>query len=142
MVKFYEQDGVENMFDSSMRIYKLLQLLSERDLHNQKEDTSIEKTIRYIRSHVGKKITLEELSGIANLSTYYFSHRFKEETGLSPIDYVINTRLDQAKILLARTAMTVEEIAYEVGYQSSNSLINLFNQKLGFSPKEYRKLEK
>ena len=38
--------------------------------------------------------------------------------------------------------MTVEEIAYEAGYQNSNSLINLFNQKLGFSPKEYRKLEK
>ena len=89
---------------------------------------------------MGEKITLEELADIANLSTYYFSHRFKEETGLSPIDYVINTRLDQAKILLARTFMTVEEIAYEVGYQSSNSLINLFNQKLGFSPKEYRKL--
>lgn len=142
MVKFYEQDGVENMFDSSMRIYKLLQLLSERELHNQKEDTSVEKTIRYIRSHVGDKITLEELADIANLSTYYFSHRFKEETGLSPIDYVINTRLDQAKILLARTSMTVEEIAYEVGYQSSNSLINLFNQKLGFSPREYRKLAK
>lgn len=142
MVKFYEQDGVENMFDSSMRIYKLLQLLSERELHNQKEDTSIEKAIRYIRSHVGEKITLDQLADIANLSVYYFSHRFKEETRLSPIDYVINTRLDQAKILLARTSMTVEKIAYEIGYQSSNSLINLFNQKLGFSPKEYRKLAK
>ncbi len=40
---------------------------------------------------------------------------------MSPIDYVINTRLDQAKILLARTFMTVEEIAYEVGYQAATA---------------------
>ena len=139
MVSFYEQDGVESMFDSSMRIYKLLQYLTERNHLLQNEDSPVDSSIRYIRNHVGEKITLKKLADIANLSTFYFSHIFKEQTGLSPIDYVINTRMDKAKVLLARTYMSVEEIAFEVGYTSSGSLINLFVKKLGMSPSEYRK---
>ena len=138
MINFYKQDGVENPFESSMKIYKLIQLLSERNSAYQKEDTVIEQTVRYIRSNVGKQISLTELADIAALSPYYFSHYFKECTGLSPINYVIHTRIDQAKILLSRTNKTVEEIAYEVGYLSSNSLINVFVQKTGMSPKQYR----
>lgn len=141
MINFYEQEGVEELFESSMRIYKLLQLLSEKDSSHQKEATIVEETIRYIRNNVGKQITLEELAGIAALSPYYFSRYFKEATGLSPINYVIHTRIDRAKILLSRTHMSVEEIAYEVGYGSSNSLINVFLQKTGLTPKQYRNSE-
>ena len=77
-----------------------------------------------------------------HMSVYYFSHRFKEETGFSPMDYVINTRLEKAKMLLVRTTKTVAEIAYEVGYGSSGSFINIFNDKVGCSPKTYRRLMK
>ena len=99
-------------------------------------------SIHYIKDNIGKKITLKELSEIANMSVYYFSHRFKEETGFSPMDYVINTRLEKAKMLLVRTTKTVAEIAYEVGYGSSGSFINIFNDKVGCSPKTYRRLMK
>lgn len=138
MISFYKQDGIENPFNSSMRIYKLLQLLSERDSSQLKEETVIDQTVRYIRSNIGKQIALNELANVANLSPFYFSHYFKEATGFSPIDYVINTRIDQAKILLIRTNKTVAEIAYEVGYLSSNSLINVFVQKTGVTPKQFR----
>ena len=96
--------------------------------------------IRYIRDNVGKKITLQELADLSNLSIYYFSHRFKDETGYSPMDYVINSRMDKAKILLIRTSKTITEIAYEVGYGSSGSFINIFSDKVGCSPKIYRRL--
>ena len=138
MINFYKQDGVETPFETSMRIYKLLQLLIERDSSNQKEDTVIDLTVRYIRNNIGKQITLDELAEIASLSPYYFSHYFKERTGLSPLNYVIHTRIDQAKILLSRTAKPVSEIAYEVGYLSSNSLINVFVKKTGMTPRQYR----
>lgn len=138
MISFYEQDGIESLFESSMRIYKLLQLLSEKDSSHQEEDTVIEETIRYIRNNVGKQITLNELSNVAALSPYYFSRCFKDATGLSPINYVIHTRIDRAKILLSRSNKSVEEIAFEVGYSSSTSLINVFIQKTGMSPKQYR----
>ena len=70
---------------------------------------------------------------------YYFSHCFKRQSGFSPMEYVINTRIDKAKILLANTSRSVEEIAYEVGYASSGSFINVFVKREGTSPARYRR---
>lgn len=67
---------------------------------------------------------------------------FKRETGFSPLEYVINTRIERAKTLLLTTSMTVSEIAEEVGYSNSGSLINLFVKKVGSSPGQYRKNHK
>ena len=100
-VYFYENGGIENMFATSMRIYKLLQMLNDLDDYSTpSEESPVHMAIRYIRDNVGKKITLQELADLSNLSIYYFSHRFKDETGYSPMDYVINSRMDKAKILL------------------------------------------
>ena len=55
------------------------------------------------------------------------------------MEYVTNTRLEQAKIKLVRTQKTIEEIADEVGYSSSGSFINMFVKKVGRSPKQYWK---
>lgn len=138
MVDFYVHDGIETMFQSSMRIYHIFEYLLAPARQSVQNDNPVEHAIRYIRSHVGKDISLEELAGVANLSTYYFAHCFKEQTGFSPMEYVINTRLDQAKVLLALTSKSVAEIAYEVGYSSSSSLINIFVKRIGMSPRQYR----
>lgn len=139
MVDFYVHDGIETMFQSSMRIYHIFEYLLAPNGAQLKEDNPIDNTIRYIRNNIGKQISLEELAGVANLSSFYYAHRFKQQTGFSPMEYVINTRVERAKILLVRSTQSVEEIAYEVGYSSSNSLINMFVKRIGVSPKQYRK---
>lgn len=139
MVDFYKHDGIETMFQSSMRIYHIFEYLLSPNGAQPASDSPVDNTIRYIRSNVGKDISLDELADIANLSPFYYAHCFKDQTGFSPMEYVINTRLEHAKILLARTAKSVEEIAYEVGYSSSNSLINMFVKRVGISPNQYRK---
>ena len=139
MVYLYEHNHAETMFESSMRIYKLFEILLSLSLQEQKEELPITAAVEYIRANVGRPITLDELAEVAKLSPYYFSHMFKRETGFSPMEYVINTRIEHAKTLLLTTARSVAEIADEVGYASSGSLINLFVKKVGESPKQYRK---
>lgn len=139
MVDFYVHDGIETMFQSSMRIYHIFEYLLAPDITNTVNDNPIDQAIRYIRSNVGKEISLNMLAEIANLSPFYFAHSFKEQTGFVPMEYVINTRIEHAKVLLARTSKSVAEIAYEVGYSSSSSFINIFVKKTGLSPKQYRK---
>lgn len=139
MVDFYVHNGIETMFQSSMRIYHIFEYLLAPDITNTVNDNPIDQAIRYIRSNVGKEISLNMLAEIANLSPFYFAHSFKEQTGFAPMEYVINTRIEHAKVLLARTSKSVAEIAYEVGYSSSSSFINIFVKKTGLSPKQYRK---
>lgn len=139
MVEFYCRNGIETMFQSSMRIYQLFQYLLAPASHQDENSPPIETVIHYIRSNIGKNISLEELADIANLSVYYFAHLFKHQTGFAPMEYVTNTRLERTKILLARTTKSVAEIAYEVGYSSSSSLINMFIKKVGISPTKYRR---
>lgn len=139
-VAFYENGGIESMFNTSMRIYKLLQLLHETDDYEDDTESPVNIAIRYIRDNLHRKITLKELADLTNLSVYYFSHRFKEETGYSPMDYALNARIDRAKTLLVRTGKTITDIAYEVGYGSSGSFINIFTDKVGCSPKIFRRL--
>ena len=140
MVAFYEKNGIETPFQSSMRIYKLLTLLS---IPNKTATASgqdpIDRTVKYIRNNVGKDITLKELADIAQLSPYYFAHCFKEQTGYAPIEYVINSKIDQAKMMLVHSTESVESIAFTLGYSSSNSLISLFLKRIGMTPHQYRK---
>ena len=139
IVDFNINDGIENMFNSSMRIYRIFEALFSDDDTIAKKDNPINDTIHYIRKNIASNLSLDVLSGIANMSPYYFAHSFKKQTGFSPIEFVINTRIDHAKSLLVSTAQTVEEIAYQSGYNSSSSFITAFIKRMDISPKQYRK---
>lgn len=139
MVEFYERGGVETPVEGSMRVYRLIELLMTPTFPERQAAGPIDKAVQYIRANVGKPVTLEELANISNLSPFYFSRCFKRQTGFSPVEYVINARIDRAKILLLRTTKSVEEIAWEVGYASAGSFINLFTRRIGLSPARFRK---
>ena len=139
MVQLYQKNGLESTMERSMRIYRLFELLLAPHEPEQQKESPVEQAILYIRAHLNETISVEDLANEVHLSVSYFSHQFKRHTGFSPLDFVINSRLEQAKVLLVRTEKPIAEIAYEVGYGSSGSFINLFVKKLGVSPRQYRK---
>lgn len=142
MVDLYNNNGIESMFESSMRIYRILgHLITTNDIDLNKKEP-INDTIYYIKNNLAKEISLDILANIANMSPFYYAHCFKKQTGFSPIEFVINTRINYAKSLLVRTTESVEEIAYKSGYSSSSSFITAFIKRMNITPKQYRKYHK
>lgn len=73
-----------------------------------------------------------------NLSPNYFSDLLKSETGKNTLDHIHFNLLEKAKTLLAGTEKSINEIAYELGFEYSQNFCKLFKRKVGSSPTEYR----
>jgi len=122
-------------------ISRVLKLEWERsiaeDSPQQKE--LVELAIQFIRDHYERDINLNDICGYVFLSPSYFTRIFKKETGYSPISYLINTRIERAKELLAETEEKVNEIALSVGFSSQQRFNEAFKKITGMTPLEYRK---
>lgn len=86
--------------------------------------------------------SINTLAVQANMPNSSFSRRFKALTGVLPIDYLTNLRMEKARELLAGTDLPIAEIVQEVGYYSTSSFIKRFRIHTGCTPGEYRALRK
>jgi AraC-like DNA-binding protein len=98
----------------------------------------VEKVKAYIQSNSDKKLSLDDLTKVVYLSPYYLSRMFKAETGFSPIQYLINTKIGAAKGLLRDPDLTISQIADQLGYESIHYFSRLFTAVEGISPSLYR----
>lgn len=93
----------------------------------------------YIESNYNKDLSLTELSNLVFVSPYHLAHIFKQEVSVSPIQYLINCRINEAKKLLKYSNQSVSEIASSVGYPNSNYFNLLFTKMVGKNPGKYKK---
>jgi AraC-like DNA-binding protein len=106
--------------------------------HPNNTNLIIQETSNYIKSHINEKITLDKLSSNICLSKYYFAHIFKQETGITPMKYLSETRINLARTMLKTTERSISDISMDLGYSSSSSFINAFTADIGMSPSKYR----
>ena len=81
---------------------------------------------------------LDDVSRAVNISPYYFSKIFKENTGENFIEYLTNIRIDKAKELLGTTEYSMKEICSMVGYSDPNYFSRSFKKNVGVTPTEYK----
>ncbi|MFA7596937.1 MAG: AraC family transcriptional regulator [Novosphingobium sp.] len=93
----------------------------------------------YVEAEISGPIRLEDLASLAGLSQFYFCKAFKAETGVTPHQYVINTRVSRAKELLANTENRITDIALAVGFSSHAHFSSTFSRIVGTSPALYRR---
>lgn len=98
----------------------------------------IRRCVEYIESHIAEPYQLSDLSEIAGYSLSFFKIKFKEETGMTPLDYIISVRVEHAKRLLETTEKSVAEISEECGFSSGNYFSTVFKKCVSLTPKEYR----
>ena len=100
-----------------------------------------EKIIAYINEHFKEPVSVETLAELAGLSQYHFIRTFKKETGFTPHEYLIHSRIGTAKYLLKNTAMTVKDICYQTGFSCESVFCSSFKRLLGITPAQYRQMD-
>lgn len=105
---------------------------------NEKSVKVIDSAKIYIQKNYNKDISLDEVSREVNISPYYFSKLFKDETGEGFVEYLTNIRIDKAKGLIADTDYSMKEICQMVGYTDPNYFSRAFKKKVGVTPTEYK----
>ncbi|MFT4231403.1 MAG: helix-turn-helix domain-containing protein [Leucobacter sp.] len=89
--------------------------------------------------HLGEPLTIEQLAAHAAVSSRTFSRRFRDETGYTPMQWIMRARVDRARELLEETDLGIEEIASTVGLGTATNLRRYFRRVLGTTPTEYRR---
>lgn len=113
--------------------------LSVSNVQEEQSLSFVNQAKRYIDENYNRELTLDDVSRVVNISSYYFSKVFKDETGENFIDYLTRLRIDQAKKLLLNTDKSMKEIAKEVGYSDPNYFSRNFKKYTGKTPTEFAK---
>lgn len=100
----------------------------------------IERSLKYIDSHLSENITLEEIANVAHMSKNYFCRIFKKLNGMSPWDYITVKRIEHAVMLLNTTDLTRLEIAQRCGYNNTSNFYYAFKKVTGKAPGDYIKM--
>lgn len=131
-----EQFHVKSLFYQF--VYELLWQIHNRRVPTIKPDL-IAQMKYYMQEHYAEPITMDLLAELMDTSPRHLSRLFKRQTGHSPIDFVIQIRMNKAKELLLATNATLQEIAKAVGYPDGYYLAKMFKKYMGIAPIRYRK---
>ncbi len=102
-------------------------------------DYRIQNAITYINKFYTENIAIRHLANTQHMSREAFSRLFKNETGLSPYDYITTLRLSKARLLLHSSNQSIKSVALSVGYKDQYYFSRLFKKQHGLSPKAYRR---
>lgn len=106
----------------------------------RKKSTQLCITVRqYIDNHFKENISLDTLARLTHISKYHMAHVFTEEYGISPINYLIEKRIEEAKLLLQTTDYSLALIGRTLGFSSPSYFSQTFKKHTSYTPQEYRK---
>lgn len=113
---------------------KVLERVGE-DREELESIQAIHQAMNYIREHMDREITLEELLRLTGMSKSYFSRNFKDVTGKTFVTYLNDMRIETAKKYLTETKQPIYWIASQVGYVDEHYFRRVFRERTGVTPK-------
>jgi AraC-like DNA-binding protein/Rieske Fe-S protein len=109
---------------------------ASRPAHSGKEPKAVSMIKDYINAHFNENVSIDDLTGITQLSRAYLIRSFQRCVGIPPYAYLIQTRIKHAKRLLARK-IPITQVAYEIGFADQSHLTHQFKSIMGITPKQY-----
>lgn len=144
-----EEDGARSRFyaDSmatALSAHLLRYYSTRKHCFREHEDglskQKLRQAIEYIQEHLSEDLSLNDIANELGMSQYYFCHLFKRSTGMSPHQFLIRQRVEQAKCLLKQPERTILSVAMECGFANQSHLARCFRQYTGINPNQFRKL--
>lgn len=99
----------------------------------------INQLIGFLNEEYARKITVEDMAKQVNLSSSHFTRIFKEETGMTPVDFLNDLRVQKAKRCLLDKERSITDVALACGFSSSSYFTNCFAERIGMAPRMFRK---
>lgn len=117
----------------------IVQLLRMCIVGKMKSSNKIDIILTYISENYRKEISNETLAKLINYHPNYINYLMKKYNGCTLHSYLINFRLNKSLKKLIHSNLSIEEIAYEIGFKNSTHFCKAFKKQFGMSPASYRK---
>lgn len=145
LIKLTKTDGIDYYLEFISILYDLANSRNQRLLStnsSQKENfensSQIKKVYEYIQKNYNKKISLDEISELVNMSPVSFNRFIKKRTGKTFVAYVNNTRISQASKMLLETDLSISEISFKCGFNNIANFNRIFKKEKNNTPSEFR----
>ncbi|HEX2925909.1 MAG TPA: AraC family transcriptional regulator [Ruminiclostridium sp.] len=102
----------------------------------------MQSAIQFVHNNFEREISITDIAKYVFLSPSYFTRAFKEDTGLSPMQYLLNIRIKRACELLLETDQKIGEIALSVGFSNQQRFNDMFKKQISMTPMQYRNSSK
>jgi len=99
----------------------------------------LRSTVAYVFAHLAEPLRPSHLAEVVGVSQRQIERRFRDAAGMSPTEFIIRARLDQACRRLRDTDESIAKIAAGLGFYDQSALSRLFRKYLGMSPRDFRK---
>ncbi|HPS52301.1 MAG TPA: AraC family transcriptional regulator [Phycisphaerae bacterium] len=109
----------------------------KKDISHIRRMKIFKQAMDYLNMNYAKCVSLDEIADSINISPYYLSHIFSEESGLTLFSYLTNLRMNKAGEFLKSGKLTISEIAYKVGYENANYFSKVFRKHFNCSPTDF-----
>ena len=120
-------------------VYQLLaRFLKDARQKCEMVDDRIQKVLLYIRKHVYEPINIQSLSDISCLSNDHLIRQFKQQVGITPLQYINQKKIEKAQLILITSDIPIKNIAYMLAYEDHSYFSRLFKKMTGVTPQEYR----
>lgn len=104
------------------------------------DDRLVYRIGKYVVVHVDEKLSLENVAEGVYLNPSYVSHIFKKVTGMNFTDFMIEVKVDRAKVLLRDSRAKIYDVAGTIGYSNAEYFAKIFKKKTGYSPAAYQRM--
>jgi len=121
-------------------VFKLLHLCADKsDIRIQTKKGVVSDIMEYISNNINEDMTIDDISRHVHMSKFHICRKFKQETGLTINNYILSTRIYNARQLLAYTDKSISQIGEESGFPDSPTFTKTFKKIVGITPSSFRK---